>query len=293
MTFLKHPSRNYVKYLLLSKQDVNINLSKYDLPTIKTDILSTLKIDTPENFDPFEKDNKESLDFIRNEKIHGLFFPDIYTNEAFKYLTDYSVRDSIEMFLLAKMPSIEIAKKLNGRWQIFATSDGISRYRHYFWDITVMRIKDWMELYKDPKDKTKIKNIIKHGPNYALSILGFLQKLEAKEALRDIMNTCVRAAKEISEEQMTPEIIKSLAILAQTIDKIDDKLSSGVETNKDIMKRYEKYSIEQTNTQIKSFENTINDTIPLTQLEQSTVTYTRENLLDSKKEFDEAKLLTT
>lgn len=287
MALLKHPSHNYIKYLLLSKQDVNLNLNKYDLPTIKLDILNSLKLNTPENFDIKEEDTKI---FLRKEKIYGLFFEDSSTKEAFKYLTDYSVRESIEMFLLAKMPELEIAKKLNGRWQIFATADGISRYRHYFWDVSVMRVKDWLELYKDPKEKTKIKNIIKHGPSYTLSILGFLQKLEAKDALRDIMNTCVRAAKEISEEQMTPDIIKSLAILAQTIDKIDDKLSSGIETNKDIMRRYEKYSIEQTSTQIKSFESVVNDTTPLAQIEQS-ITYTRENLLGAKKEFDDSRLL--
>jgi hypothetical protein len=285
---MKHPSRYYIKYLILEDVNVNEVLAQSDLPQAKEgEIRSLLSI--PEDFDYKNKSHKPTIDWLKKEKIYDIVYPDKYTKEAIGYLDQPSIKDTIQSLLIAKLPALEIAKKLNSRWQLNATGEGIDRYRHYFWDIRGMRFKDWADLFRDPSERTKIKKLSSLGAEYALQTEGFIQKIETKEALREVQTICHRAIKELSLDSPTPDWCKSIALLAQTITKIDDTLNQGGESNREVLKRFEHLSMEAVKAQVKSVKELTAEGGTYTSgelppgLEGNRVTYTR---LESAKKDD-------
>lgn len=254
---MRHPSFYFIKYLLLDNQtDINKILMTHNLPIIKEENIKQLTFMPPNNFNPHDLNNKSSINYIKKEKVYNLFHKDRITEETIDLLDNLDIREVVEQLLLSKLDPIEIAKKINSKWKILYTAEAIDRYRHYFWNTKLMKTNDWLELFKDPKDKNKIKNILKHGPTYTLQILGFIQKTEAKEILRDLLSICARITKEIASEPCSVDTIKSISLLEQTVNRIDDKLSSTFETNKDIMTRYQSYAIENSNKKIPAIEDT-------------------------------------
>jgi hypothetical protein len=251
---MKHPSHRYIKYLLLTNQNVDEMLLKWDLPKIKDS--SIFKLSPPE---PFDLETEETIKWLKKEKLYGLFKKNRAIEEAYLILEDISTRETIEKLLISKMAESDIAIKINSRWDRGITREGVQAFRHYFWDVSVMRLKDWLDIYKDQSERNRIKTMLRQGPAYALQITGFIDKIEAKDALKKILTICNRCVDEMAEDQPTPDMIKSLAFLAQTIDRIDNKLTSGGETNKEIIGRFERLSIEHVPNQVLP----INITAPL------------------------------
>lgn len=249
---MKHPSKNYIKYLIIEDKNVNEVLASFDLPLVKD--ITQLELNIPDDLNTTDPTHKASIDWLKKEKIHDLYYPDLATKEAISYLEMAGIKESIQNLLIARLPAIEIARKLNGKWQINATSDGVDKYRHYFWDTAKIRFKDWAELYREPSERTRIKKLSNLGAQYALQTEGFVQQIETKEALREIQLICYRAVKELSMDSPSPDWVKSIAMLTQTMTKINDALSEGGENNREVLKRFEHLSIQVEKTQIKNIK---------------------------------------
>lgn len=254
--FTKHPSQNYIKFLLLTKANVIDFLKKYELPEVSNTYLENLKkgmADQPNDFDPTNRYHAPSLAFIKAQEIYNLFFPDTYTKEAFKYLSDLEVRNHIETLLISRTKPLEIAKAINAKLETLCTEEGIDRYRHYFWNTKIMKIEDWSKVLESPSEKSRIKRLYKGGPSYAkFQLGGFLQKIEAKQLLSDILIGLKYDVEELKFTHPTPDKIKSLSMIVGMIGDIDDRLSSMDLTMKDTLKQFAKFKVDHAKANIKS-----------------------------------------
>lgn len=251
----KHPSQNYIKYLLLNKNNVSEFLKRYDLPDLPNGYLDYLKKSMPEvpqNFDPNNRYHRESLAYIKELQIYNLFFPDRFTKEAMSYLEDLEIRMHIESMLLSRTKPIDIAKAINSKLNSLCTEEGIDRYRHYFWNVNILKIDDWNKILENPSERYKTKRLIRGGPSFAKYQLGgFQQKVEAKQLLSDILTVLKHDIEEIKYMPTSEGKIKMLSTSVNMIGDIDDRLTSMDITMKDTLKQFERFKVDHVKANVK------------------------------------------
>jgi hypothetical protein len=151
-TIAKHPSEVFILYLSLIKAPIDDTLRGLDLPIMPPGYLSTIKDKVelaPKEFDPTNKFHKESVSYLKEIGLYNFFYPDKYTKEAKKLLELPDVKHNIEQMLLVRNPPMrimEIARRINAKFDMLVTEEGIDRFRHYFWNTSKMKMDDWNQL---------------------------------------------------------------------------------------------------------------------------------------------------
>ncbi len=240
----RHPSANYIKYLIVTKQNVHKLLKQHELPRVEEETLKELiaELEFPDKFDCSNKFHKESMDFLKSHFIYSLCFPDKFTTEAFSYLEDMDVKTHIQEFLLGKTSPLDTARNVNTKLNLLITEEGVDRFRHYFWNVKNMRVEDWSRVLTDPQERHKANRLIRGGTAYAKWRLGgFHTKIEAKQLLADTLGTIKYDLEEIKHAPASSEKTKMISSMVTTIVEIDDRLSTMDITMKETLKQFEKF----------------------------------------------------
>ncbi len=284
----RHPSANFIKYLILTKKNIEKTLKQYELPRAEEETIEELKKDMeiPSKFDHENKFHKESMDFLKDQCIYSLFYSDKYTNEAFKYLEEMEIRIHIQDFLIARTPPLEIARNINTKLNILATEEGIDRFRHYFWDAKKMRIEDWSRLFSDSQERNKANRLLKGGPAYAKWRLGgFHLKIEAKQLLAETLGTIKYDLEEIKHAPASSDKTRMISSMVTTIGEIDDRLSTMDITMKETLKQFEKFRMMHIkSTAIPIHESAILGNFSGSGMFPTEIPKEELKLLDAKKE---------
>jgi hypothetical protein len=247
---VNHPCYNYVKYLIINnKTDEEIEhiIVSFGFPPLPLDYVEIVKsslLDEPIDFDPQNKFHKESMEYLKKLEIYNLFHPDKFTKEALNYISNVELRPFIERLLLSKLPAKEIAKQINSRFNKLATANGIDSYRHYFWNVNLVRIEDWVNLLSNPGDRDTFISIIRNGPPVALYTLGFPQKVEAKSLLEEAMEITGFDMKQWKFRPASVDKAKALSLLVKNIISIDTQLSSEAKILKDTLNDFKVWKME-------------------------------------------------
>lgn len=258
----RHPCQNFIKYLIITKQDPKEILDLYDLPYIPPGYLDYLKLNMPpipNEFDLNNKYHKPTKDYLKLLTIYTLAFPDKYMIEAQNYLTNFEVRPLVQDFLLARMRPIDIAKKINAKTNSLCTEEGIDRYRHFFWNTNLLKIEDWSKLFANPSERNKITNIIKNGAKYASHKHGFMERIEAKELLKEALGIIYFDLQDWKNKSVSSEKTKAISTIIHDAGAIDDRLSSVAITMKETLKQFEAFRTQH----IKAPISPIMETAPL------------------------------
>lgn len=255
----KHPCQNFIKYLIVANQNVQDVLRSFDLPDMPLGYFDYIRTTVPPNppeFDPHNRYHKPSVKHLKDIGIYNLFHPDKYTTEAKGFLTDYELRPLVQDFLLARMKPIEVAKKANSKLSTLITEEAVDRYRHYFWNVNLLRIEDWAKVFAVPSERHKITSIVRNGAGYAAHKHGFVEKIEAKEALREALGIIYFDMQDWRHKPVSSEKTKSLSIIAHDIAMIDDRLSSMDITMKETLKQFQDFKMEHRNPKITGMSDT-------------------------------------
>lgn len=258
----RHPSQNFITYLLITKAPVTDTLRSLDLPDPPLGYEEYLRNSLPKpptDFDPNNRYHKDSVKYLKDLNIYGLFFQDRFTVEAKSYLNDPDIKHHVEQLLLVRNPIMkpyEIAKKINAKFDTLYTGDGIDRYRHYFWNVRIMRLDDWAKIFNNPSEKSKVMGALRNSPHYTLSKLGFQQKIEIKEALRELSEIVYIDMQDWKHKPVSPEKTKALFTIGQTFSGIEDRLSNMDVTMKETLKQFEKIRVEHIKANVTDIHDT-------------------------------------
>jgi len=258
----RHPCQNFIKYLIISKQDVREILDLYDLPYLPPGYIDHLKTSMPpipSELDLKNKYHKPTAEYLKLLTIYSFVFPDKYTLEAQSYLTNFEVRPLIQDFLLARMRPLDIAKKVNAKANTLCTEEGIDRYRHFFWNTNLLKIEDWSKLFANPGERNKITNIIKNGARYASHKHGFMERIEAKELLKEALGIIYFDLQDWKHKSASIEKTKAISTIIHDAETIDDRLSSVAITMKETLKQFEAFRTQH----VKAPITPIMETAPL------------------------------
>lgn len=253
---IRHPSENFIKYLMTSGSPqatsndwVQWFVLSLGFPRPDPDYLTWLRADleskVPVNFQPGNRYNRESAKFARLEGIHGLHIQDKASREANLIVTNLRARPIIESLLLGRIEPKEIAKKVNTRMAEFFTGDGIDAYRHYYWQVGILRVEDWAKLLEEYEvQRQNSLAIIQVGASMALHKMGFQQQIDSKSMLREMQQAIFFDFQEWKTKPHGMDRTRALSGLAKSAVLVDNQLSQADGAMKDSLKAFEQFRME-------------------------------------------------
>jgi hypothetical protein len=254
----RHPSENFIKYLMTSGHQaapgddwVRMMVTSLNYPAPDPAYLSWLRNDLnskiPADFRPLDRYHADSRKFLKSEGIFGFHQQSKEVKEANEIVLNYRIRSMAESLLLGRLEAKDVAKKINIRYGTYHTEEGIDAYRHYYWQIGIMRVEDWMVLLPNPTDDIQKQNIIaisQVGAAMALHKTGVQQQIDSKSMLRSMQESLYFDFVEWRTKKHGGERTKSLTSLAKAAVMVDEQLSQSDSALKDSLKAFEQFRME-------------------------------------------------
>jgi hypothetical protein len=252
----RHPSENFVKYLMTTQDPnmgvndmVNMMITTLGYPPADVAYLDWLRRDlqdrTPPQFTPVNRYHRPSVKFMRTEGIYGLHYQDESAREANGIITHLRARPLIEELLLGHHHPVVVAKKVNSHLQEHFTADGIEAYRHYYWNVDLLRIDEWATLLANQSEKkSKTLAILQVGPAMAMHQAGFHQEIESKQILQNIQEALYFDFLEWKTQPQSLNKTRAMSVIAKAIALTDERLQESNSLVKDSLKNFEKFRME-------------------------------------------------
>lgn len=253
---IRHPSENFIKSLMVSSHPqagddnwVATVIDQMGWPRPRPDYLAWMRGDLfsrrPADFRNDDRYHRPSARYLRNEGIYGLFFSEKAEKEASNLIMDLRVRPLIEHLLLGRLPEMEIAKKINSRFNLHLSVGTVERYHHYYWNVELLRVEDWALLYENNYvAKEAAIAIAQVGPALALHKLGFDQNIDSKSMLRIMQEGLFFDFMQWKAQPLSGEKTKAMTSIARSAVSVDEQLSSSDSALKDSLKAFEHFRMK-------------------------------------------------
>lgn len=252
----RHPSENFIKYLMTSGhshavnnawiQTTVVNLG-YPMPDL--DYLVWLRADLgskmPNGFQANNRYDNSSRKFMKSESIFGMHVRDKSVQEANQIVTNLRARSVVEQLLLGRVEAKDLAKKVNSKMATFFTSEGIEAYRHYYWNVGLLRVEDWAKLLEEyEQQRANTLAIVQVGASMALHKTGFQQQIDSKLMLRTMQEALFFDFQEWRTKKHGMDRSKALAGIAKAAVMVDNQLSQADSAMKESLKAFEQFRME-------------------------------------------------
>jgi hypothetical protein len=250
----KHPAEHFLRYLVLRDPgvtDAMLTKSLDDwgfLQPAQTywGFLRQSLNDRPAAFDPTNRLHQPSMRYLRDKKVYDLFYPTEAVNEAWDILADPNRRFLVEQALMGRLELKSTAQKLNKKYNIFLTADGLQAFYHFFWNVKLMTFDEWGRfLYGRSAMYERHMALLNGPPSLAFFHLRLDQTIESKKMIQRIQEIAYHTAEEINTKPGTmPDKVKALALLGKTVVDCHNALSTSDMALKDVLQQFERWRME-------------------------------------------------
>lgn len=287
---MRHPSENFIKFLMLqgrpeSKDDIWViaTVASFNFPrptpAYIVELRKNLTPQIPTKFRPTDRYHRESVRFLRAQGIYSLFHSDGATRQAGLLITDLRVRPVVENLLLGRLAAREVAKKINARFLEHYTTAAIEAYRHYYWNVALLRVEDWAVVLAGENElKSKALAILQVGPAMALHMSGFEQNIESKTILKDMQAATYFDFKDWQVQSRSFQRTQAMGFLVKSACSLDSQLSQADAALRESLKQFEKFRMQHSQQQVVD----IREVAPAGNFSQSGA-----RLLEAKNESEE------
>lgn len=253
---MRHPSENFIKYLMTcghqmatSDDWIQMMVTSMNYPRPDSNYLVWLRGDMnsriPADFRPQDRYHTDSRKFMKAEGIFGFHMQSKEVQEANTIVLNYRARHMIESLLLGRLDPRDIAKKVNSKMATFFTEEGIDAYRHYYWQVGIIKVEDWVILLEgNDIQKHNVVAISQVGASMALHKTGFQQHIDSKSMLRTMQEAMFFDFQEWRTKKHGSERTKALTALAKGAVMVDEQLSQSDSALKDSLKAFEQFRME-------------------------------------------------
>jgi hypothetical protein len=198
----------------------------------------------PAGFDPSDRYHRATNNFLREEGIWGLHHPDDNVRAANLLLTSLKPRYTVEQLLLGHLDPRDVAKKVNARFNEHQTAASIEAYRHYYWNVGLLRVEEWNEALKEYDQLNRGVAILQVGPAMALHMTGFNQTIETKVMLRQMLEGVYFDFKEWQAQPRSFDKTKAMALQAKAACQLDFQLSQADSALRESLKAFEQFRMK-------------------------------------------------
>jgi len=256
-----HPSHFFIKYLLVSQEDVsrssvNSTLALHGMAPVEPAYLAKLREEvgtTPEDFRPWDKSHAVTSRWLRQQRIYSFFHPDDATFEMReKVLSSPPMRRRIEGMILGNVSAREISYRLQ-KAATPVNDIAISEYQHYFWNPEKMGLEDWSAYFdldqgEEGTGRTAViasvyKLALNGGADVALYRMGVKRELDRKTIMLELQEELYYTFLETKTLPLSPKKVEMLTNLTRALSRVDDQLRSSDTTLHDVLKKFERFKV--------------------------------------------------
>jgi hypothetical protein len=256
-----HPSHYFIKYLLVSQDDisagsVNSTLALHGMVNISAEYLQVIQAELgnqPEEFRPWDRTHKETSKWLRSQKIFSFIHPDHSTIAMRdKILGDPRLRRTIETLLLGNVGCREASYRLS-KLDHSLSDVALAEYQHYFWNLKIMGLDDWaayfsLDASEEGTGRTSYNQnaytaALHSGPEVALYRAGVRRELDSKKIILEVQSELYHTFKEVSALPLSKAKVEMLSFLGRGLARIDERIQAGDQALQDVLKRFEKFRV--------------------------------------------------
>lgn len=264
---IRHPSENFIKYLMTCEHPqagdnawAIMMVTSLGFPRPEDDYLIWLRSDLnakmPPDFQPSNRYHTASRTFMKTEGIFGIHTRVKAVSDANEIVMNHRARLIIENLLLGRVEPKEVAKKVNSKLASFYTEEAIETYRHYYWQVGLLRVEDWAQLLEPYEQQRQTAlAIVQVGASMALHKTGFQQAIDSKSMLRTMQEAIFFDFQEWRTKKHGIDRTKALATLAKSAVMVDEQLSQADSALKDSLKAFEQFRMETEKRAVPSIDS--------------------------------------
>lgn len=250
----KHPAEHYIRYLMLRDPAATMamhvkNLEDWGfLQPSQTywGFLQQKMNERPPAFDPANRLHMPSMKYLRDMKVYDLFFPTEATEEAWNILSNPDQRYLVEQALMARLDLKSTAQKLNKRYGLFLTADGLQAFNHFFWNVKQMTFDEWGRfLYGRSALYERHMALLQGPPSLAYFHLRLDQSIESKRMIQRVQEIAFHTVEEVNTKAgTTQDKVKTIALLGKIVIEAHNALSTSDMALKDVLQQFERFRME-------------------------------------------------
>jgi hypothetical protein len=251
---MRHPAEFYVKYLCLryptwTEAEVQKQLQNWGFLSFDDHYLAFLKQDLPTpppGFDPLNLTHRPSQMYLRRVGVWEMFRSTPEMQEAWDILSRPEQRLIAEQIILSRLDPKVAAQKVNKKNSWFLTAEGLTTFRHYFWNPKLLTFDEWGRfLYGRSAMYERHMALLQGDPRIALYHLRIEQAIESKSMIQRAQEISYYTLEEVNQKPGTQaDKVKAIAILTKAVVECHEALSTSDMALKDVLKQFERFRME-------------------------------------------------
>lgn len=200
----------------------------------------------PVGFDPSNRMHRPSMQYLREQQVYELFFPTSGMEDAWAFLADPTQRMVVEQILLARLDLKVAAQKVNRQYNWHLTEEGLTLYRHFFWNVKLLTFDEWGRyLYGRTALYDRYMSLLQSSPKLAFFHLRLDQTLESKKMIMRAQEIAYFALEEVNlQPGVKADKVKAIGVLGKVVTDCHNALSTSDMALSSVLKEFERFRME-------------------------------------------------
>ena len=265
MAYSRSPSEYFIKYLLSQEKfETNVILrmmEEYGMEAISSRYIEQLQKEMGERPDPWDETTPACKEYLRQNKIADLWFPNSAVREAYEIIAVPQLRADVEQLLLSPLRLEEVVQRLNSHHGISLTADGVRGFGHYFWNKSLLSMHDWAEFLEDRPGAFDRITTLKASPDMAGKLVPWVAGMAGPPAGLNT-GTVARRMRDIAfmkvlETERQPASLAHSKMMKNYMDVIraaESEMRQSDVALKDVLAAFEKFRLRKDKEPIPAIE---------------------------------------
>jgi hypothetical protein len=251
---VRHPAEFFIKYLCIrypqwTDAQIQKKIADWGFLSVDDHYLPFMKQslpDLPPDFDPSNVMHRPSQMYLRTEGVYDMFRNTPVMQEAWDILSRPDQRLIAEQIIISRLDLKIAAQRVNKKHGWFLTAEGLSTFRHYFWNPKLLTFDEWGRfLYGRSALYERHMALLQGDQRIALYHLRLEQAMESKVMIQRAQEIAYYTLEEVNQKPGTQaDKVKAIAILTKAVVECHEALSTSDMALKDVLKQFERFRIE-------------------------------------------------
>jgi len=200
-------------------------------------------LEVPDNFDPFDKSNRESMQFLRSNSIYELFHPTQDIKDAWDILQNHKAKQIVEQVLLARAVDKALILKINQKHLLNITEGGVQAFGRMFWNVDLLSFDQWGRyLYERNAMYSDYMALLRAPTSLLLFKLRLEQQVESKQMIKRAQEIASHTLEQVNTIPGTDSAkVKAIGVLTKSVVDCDYALSASDAALGSVLKEFERF----------------------------------------------------
>lgn len=211
----------------------------------------------PDPFRPADPTHLPSRQWLKSHKIYDMWAQTPAVKESLAILQDIYLQEKLRPLLLSTLHPAIIVKRLRKYTSIPLTRDGVTAYRHYFWNRTLLTEGQWLDYFDGHTGSNVLAQglltppdlVQKHLP-WVVGISGPAAGFNMAEAAMRIGQIAMKHAIELEHSRATMDSTAAVKNCMTTLEKANNILRQSDVALQDVLKQFQQFRMKMDKSRV-------------------------------------------